>query len=86
MGAGASALGADDPGRNATNPTGNLNLTRLRKSLLIRAYNVRNQGIASQRLIASVMYILYTLFVYVESSNLNKLVNNFHYIIHPKFH
>jgi hypothetical protein len=47
MGAGASALGADDPGRNATNPTGNLNLTRLRKSLLIRAYNVRNQGIDS---------------------------------------
>ena len=44
MGAGASALGADDPSRNATNPAGNLNLTRLRKSLLIRAYNVRNQG------------------------------------------
>ena len=44
MGAGASALGVDDPTRHAANPSGNINLTRLRKSLLIRAYNVRNQG------------------------------------------
>lgn len=62
MGAGASALGADDPGRNVTNPTGNLNLTRLRKSLLIRAYNVRNQGIIFQRLM---LYILYTSYIYI---------------------
>ena len=72
MGAGASALGADDPGRNATNPTGNLNLTRLRKSLLIRAYNVRNQGIDS-----CCTFYIPRIFIYVESHihDHNNLVN-----------
>lgn len=44
MGSGASAFGADEANRSGAVNSSNINLTRLRKSLLIRAYNVRNQS------------------------------------------
>ena len=59
MGAGASALGVDDPTRHAANPSGNINLTRLRKSLLIRAYNVRNQGMCIHFITRTLVSLLF---------------------------
>lgn len=51
MGSGASTLSCEDPSilTHGSGISGSVNLTRLRKSLLIRAYNIRHQNTNNSR-------------------------------------